>query len=98
MLTVGGSVSGVGLSFLSDGGDLALSQPSSFAAAISGFATTDTIDVLGTLVTKATFVNNTLTLTGAGGSIGSLSFSGDYSGYNFGVFKDGHGGSIILLV
>jgi hypothetical protein len=63
---------------------------------IEDFATTDTIDLLKTVVKVQSFVNDTLTLTGASGTF-ALHFSGDYSGYKFAAFSDGHGGTEILL-
>jgi fibronectin-binding autotransporter adhesin len=86
------------LSFLSGTGTLELSQPASFASIIAGFDTTDTIDLLNTVVTGDSFVNNTLTLTGASGTIGTFLFTGNYTGDTFSFGSDGHGGTNIHLV
>ena len=97
LLSVSGTASVSGMSFLGDGGTLALAQPGHFSATIAGFATTDDIDLVGVVATAASFINNTLTLTGAGGTIGELTFTGSYSGYHFGLTADGNGGTNILL-
>jgi hypothetical protein len=97
VLTASGTLGTSGISFLSDGGQLNIAQPAHIAATIAGFASTDIIDILNTAVTSDSFVNNTLTLTGSGGTIGMLHFTGDYSGYHFGLFSDGSGGTNILL-
>jgi hypothetical protein len=97
VLTANGTIGTSGLSFLSDGGQLNIALPAAVTATIAGFASTDVIDILNKVVTSDSFVNNTLTLTGAGGTIGMLHFAGDYSGYHFGLFSDGSGGTNILL-
>jgi hypothetical protein len=97
VLSASGTLGISNIAFLSDGGQLNLSQPASVAGTIAGFASTDVIDILGQVVTSDSFVANTLTLTGSGGTIGVLHFAGDYSGYHFGLFSDGSGGTNILL-
>jgi hypothetical protein len=95
-LVASGSLSAANVTFLSSGGVLDLGLPASMTGSIEDFATTDTIDLLKTVVKVQSFVNDTLTLTGASGTF-ALHFSGDYSGYKFAAFSDGHGGTEILL-
>jgi len=95
-LVASGSLSAANVTFLSSGGMLDLGLPASMTGTIEDFATTDTIDLLKTVVKVKSFVNDTLTLTGASGTF-ALHFSGDYSGYKFAVFSDGHGGTELLL-
>jgi T5SS/PEP-CTERM-associated repeat protein len=98
VLTANGSIAAAALTFLSDDGTLALLKPSLVSAAIAGFAPSDNIDLIGVAVTSVTFVGNTLTLTGTAGVVGSLTFVGDYTGYHFGHFADGNGGTNIVLI
>ena len=97
-LVASGTLAGANVAFLSSGGLLDLGLPASMTGTIQDFATSDTIDLLKTVVTGDTFSNDTLTLTGASGTLAVLHFSGDYSGYQFAFTGDGHGGSEILLI
>lgn len=97
VLNAAGAVGGAVVTFLDRGGTLAVGQPGQFSAAIAGFATSDQIALPGTVVTGVSFASNVLKLTGGSGAIGSLTFVGDYSGYGFGVYGDGHGGSVVVL-
>ena len=64
-------------------------------ATISGFGTTDTIDLLNITATGS-FANGILTLTGPHGGHAALHFAGSYaSGFTIG--SDGHGGTAITV-
>ncbi len=74
---------------------LGLNSPGKVTATISGFGTTDTIDLLGITATGS-FANGILTLTGAHGGHAALHFAGSYaSGFTIG--SDGHGGTAITV-
>jgi len=87
----------VGMTFLGGGDQFALAQPAQFTGTITGFSTSDSIDLLGAVVTGLSYAANVLTVSGAAGTIAKLHFAGDYSDYGFGHFTDGHGGSLIQL-
>jgi hypothetical protein len=93
LLVAAGTISVASLSFLGNDGTL----PSAFSGTIQDFGTSDAIDLLNKVVTVESFVNNTLTLTGASGTIAALHFAGNFAGYGFSVYSDGHGGSDIFL-
>jgi hypothetical protein len=74
---------------------LALARPSKVTSTISGFGTTDTIDLLG-ITAGGSFAQGTLALTtSTGGHIG-LRFAGNYAN-GFAIGSDGHGGTAITL-
>jgi hypothetical protein len=74
---------------------LALASPGKMIATISGFGTTDMIDLLGITATGS-FANGILTLTGPHGGHAALHFAGSYaSGFTIG--SDGRGGTAITL-
>ncbi len=77
-------------------GDLALDDLVSFAGSISKFAGNDVIDLINGAATSFHYAGSatagTLTLTGSGGTLGTLAFTGDYTGANFQLTGDGHGG------
>jgi hypothetical protein len=98
VLTASGTLGAANISFLDSGGGLVLAKPASVTGSIAGFATSDSIDLLGSVVTSESFVNDVLTLKGAGGTLAALHFTGDYSGYGFAFAADGHGGSNIFLI
>ena len=74
---------------------LVLGSPGKMTATISGFGTTDTIDLLNITATGS-FANGILTLTGPHGGHAALHFAGSYaSGFTIG--SDGHGGTAITV-
>jgi hypothetical protein len=87
------------IGFLSGGAEtLLLAQPGAVTATISGFAATDAIDLVKTAATGLGYANNTLTVTGAGGTIAVLGFAGQYSAANFSLQSDQNGGTDIVYV
>ena len=86
------------LTMVFNGGNatLDLLNPSSFAAVISGFATSDTIDLLGITATKAALKSgDALLITDGTTTVATLQLSGSYSGDSFSVKSDGNGGTDI---
>jgi hypothetical protein len=79
---------------------LELGAAGSFAGTIIGFSGSDAIDVLNTAVTglsySGTSTSGTLTVSGSGGTIAELKFSGDYTTASFALASDGHGGTDII--
>jgi len=74
-----------------------LSSPSSFAAVISGFATSDMIDLLDMTATKATLKSgDALQITDNTTVVATLQLSGTYVGDLFTVKSDGNGGTDIV--
>ncbi len=92
--------SGPSLSMTFNGGNgtLALGKPAAFAAAIAGFAATDTIDLLGRKATSATLgAGDTLVIAKGTHAVATLQLVGDYTGDHFSVASDGHGGTEITV-
>jgi len=83
---------------LASSGTLELGDAGGFAATIAGFSDTDVIDLLGASVTSLSYSpsTDTLTVSGSGGTIASLKFSGSYTTASFATVSDGHGGTDIL--
>ena len=81
-------------------GVLQLSSPGIFAAAISGFNSTDYIDLLNTNATgfsySGTTTYGTLTVTGPSGTVASLNFLGNYNNSSFALLSDGSGGTFVV--
>ena len=76
---------------------LDLLNPSSFAAVISGFATSDTIDLLGITATKAALKSgDVLQINDNTTVVATLQLSGTYVGDLFTVKSDGNGGTDII--
>jgi hypothetical protein len=93
-----GSAAAVNISFLSGGGEtLLLAKPGSVTSTISGFAATDTIDLLKTAATKLAYANGTLTVSGSAGTLATLDFTGSYVQANFALQSDGNGGTDIVF-
>jgi hypothetical protein len=86
--------------FTASTGTLALGAAGSFAATIAGFGSNDVIDLLGQTVTGLSYsgssTSGVLTVSGSGGTIASLAFSGNYTTASFNFVSDGHGGTDIL--
>jgi hypothetical protein len=92
------SSAALSLKMVFNGGNatLALSSPSSFAAGISGFATSDVIDLLDITATKATLKSgDTLQISDNTTIVATLQLSGSYVGDLFTVSSDGNGGTDI---
>ncbi len=99
VLSVGGALGVLKLSFLAGGSETAVfGAPTSVGSTISGFAATDKIDLANFVVTGHTFSSQTLTLDHSGGSPAHLHFSSNYTGHHFAFHSDGHGGTNISLV
>ena len=98
MLLADGTVASA-MKFLAGGSaTVSLAEPIAATGTIGGFIKTDTIDLLGTVATGISFSTTTdvLTVTGAGGTIAALHFSGSYTA-SFVKGSDGHGGTRITL-
>jgi hypothetical protein len=77
---------------------LALKNPSKFAATISGFATSDTIDLLGKAATSATLeAGDKLVIRNGTKAVATLQLAGTYAGDTFALASDGAGGTDITL-
>jgi hypothetical protein len=77
---------------------LALKDPSAFAATISGFAPTDSIDLLGIAATSAGLgAGDTLVITNGSAPVATLQLAGDYVGDTFSTASDGKGGTSITV-
>jgi FG-GAP-like repeat len=92
-----GASAGTVVTFTGSGGALYLGAPASFAAAISGFAQGDTIDLAGIAATTATYSGGYLTVADNGTQVASLALEGDFSSSEFTVSPDGAGGSDIAV-
>ncbi len=88
------------VTFLDTTGALELSSPSSFAATIVAFSGDDAIDLLNVAATGFAYAgagsSGALTVSGAAGTIATLTFKGAYSNGSFTLTGDGHGGTLIL--
>ena len=78
-------------------GTLALDDLLGFAGQVSNFASYDVIDLLGVAATGFGYAGGAsggvLTLTGPGGTLGTLAFKGAYTSANFQLTSDGQGGT-----
>jgi hypothetical protein len=84
--------------FLAGGNEtLALGTPAGVSSVISGFGASDTIDLLGQIATGFSYASATgiLTVTGSGGTIASLHFSGAYTMSSFSLHPDHTNGTEI---
>lgn len=90
--------SGLSLDFSGANARLALKQASVFAATISGFASGDTIDLLGITATGAS-VNGAdqLVIVNGTTTIATLQLSGSYAGATFATRFDGYNGTNVTL-
>ena len=99
VLSIGGSAGVTGLTFLAGGHETAsFGAPTLVSATFSGFAATDTIDLLGFTASKLAFAGHTLTVHGSGGSVAHLNFAGTYKTAQFAFGTDHHGGTNITFV
>jgi hypothetical protein len=99
VLSVRGKLGVAGLSFLGGGAEtLALGKPSLASAKLSGFGVGDTIDLVKTVGTAASFAGGMLTVTGAGGAVATLHFLGSHTSSQFLLGSDHHGGTTISFV
>ncbi len=97
---IGGSVAATQTLAFKDGAAdvLKLDTPTTVAAAITGFAAGDTIDLVGVTATSAAWSNNALTVTESNGSSFVLDVMGSYASNNyFALSADGAGGTNITL-
>ena len=84
------------LVFLAGGSEsLLLGRASMVTAKLSGFGAGDTIDLVKTVGTAASFAGGVLTIAGNGGSVAALHFAGNYSSSQFALATDHHGGTTI---
>ena len=76
---------------------LQLGDPAGVSSVISGFGAADRIDLLGQIATGLSYVSATgiLTVSGSGGTIASLHFSGSYTTGDFALATDHHDGTFI---
>ncbi len=78
---------------------LAIKTPATFAATISGFAVSDTIDLLGRKATGASINgSDQLVIVNGANTMATLQLSGAYSGATFTVGSDGKGGTNVTLL
>jgi hypothetical protein len=85
-------------SFAGAGATLALKDPAAFAATISGFASGDTIDLLGVAATSAILgAGDTLVIANGSTTVATLQLSGNYAGDSFAASSDGKSGTSITL-
>jgi len=99
VLSVTGKLAAHGLAFLVGGGEtLKLGKPGSATTKLSGFGAGDTIDLVKTVGTAASFAGGVLTVSGTAGSVATLHFAGHYSSANFLLATDHHGGTTISFV
>ena len=105
-MIAGSMASGQAVTFTGSGGDLALSNLPAFAAAISGFATGDAIDLGGFAFSGAetrafaeagSNTSGTLSVI-AGGKTASLTLAGTYGTSSFALSSDGAGGTFVKFV
>ncbi len=78
-------------------GTLDLGAPSGLSGTIAGYSGNDVIDLLNTAVTGLSYAGHVLTVSGSGGTVAALSFSGSYTASSFTAASDGHGGTNILF-
>lgn len=78
-------------------GDLFLESPANFNATITGFGSTDVMDLMGVTADSATIVGNTLVVTDSGATVDTLALSGNYGGAVFNTHTDGAGGANITV-
>ena len=79
-------------------GSLDLNAPGVFAGVIAGFGAHDLIDLINTPATGATFASGVLTVHNGAATAASLHFAGNYTGANFHLSSDNHGGTLIHYV
>ena len=79
-------------------GALDLNAPGVFAGIIAGFGARDLIDLINTPATSATFANSVLTVHNGAATAASMHFAGNYTGANFHLTSDNHGGTLIHYV
>ena len=78
---------------------LALKAPTKFAATISGFAVSDTIDLLKIIATGARInAKDQLVIVDGTTTVATLKLTGSYSGATFSIVSDGHGGTNVTLL
>ena len=98
VLNVTGSLTIPSVVFAGGSSTLDLGLPGSITSTISGFGTTNTIDLLGVVGTTASLAGTVVTVSGSGGSVATLHFTGSYAGHTFTVASDSHGGTNVTLV
>ena len=98
-LSAGGALaSGLQVVFAGGTNDLLrLGSPDQVAAPLSGFVTSDTIELQGFAASTANWNNGTLALLGAGGAHLSLHVTGSYRPTQFNLASDGSGGTNVTL-
>jgi hypothetical protein len=85
------------VAFLGAAGILKLEQTAQVTGTITKLQVGDTIDIAGTVISKAALSGSTLTLTKKSGGTIALKVAGTLTGTKFGIVDDGHGGSDIVL-
>ena len=91
----GGALGTVNFNDGGAGASLDLGAVASFAAAINGFGASDSLDLLNTAATKATWKNGKLTILNGTATVATIKLAGSYAGDIFSVSSDQHGGSLI---
>ena len=92
------AASSLSMAFTGAGATLDLASPSTFAAAISGFAASDVIELVGIRATGVTLgSNDVLTVKNGSATVATLQLIGSYTGDTFSVAKDEGGGTDITV-
>jgi hypothetical protein len=88
---------GIGM-VLGGGAETIVVDPkSTIIGAIAGFAATDTLDFAKTKLDAATFANGYLTLSEQGTVVATYGMVGQFTGDEFALASDGHGGTDVTL-
>jgi Bacterial Ig-like domain len=74
-----------------------LATPTTLTRTIAGFAYGDTIDLIGTAATRATYSDGELTALKGGKTVAVLNLMGSYTTSDFILGSDGHGGTDIMI-
>jgi hypothetical protein len=96
-LTADAGLGAATLRFADGGGEtLVLGSTDAVAATLSGFRSSDTIDLASTLTTFS-FAGGTLTLLDGSSVVETLALAGHYTDADFALKSDDHGGTNILM-
>jgi len=84
--------------FAAGGGEsLTLADSAGTTGTLTGFSSSDTIDLVNLIANGASFANGTLSLLDDGHAVGQLILAGSYATADFSVVSDGSGGTDLLV-